>query len=431
MIAMKRRWMQKISVIAVLASLFVAAVGSTVSVAETANRNEWRFSKSIELQGSGKYHRLFLDEDVYKAAREDLGDVRIIDDKGQFVPFYVDSGASKASNKQVIYKSALIDSVKKNNDTLLDFRIDPLDTTKDILGNRLSLSLPAAQAFLKHLEIYGSYDGNQWELLKKDHVYRTEQLEKSTVMLDSMYKFAYYRIKILDNVENLVFPQLQLVHSTLETSWQEFAKTVVLPYEVKQDNGQTLLTISNNNQLRITKVLLEAGGSFTRSYTVQGADGKDIAVEGKRELYRLDFKDVQLQNTAISGVAPIVQSKFTIRINDQDSPPINLTGLKVDYFIDKLVFEYQTGRTYQLLYGNGGAGRPSYDISSFRQQIEQEGPVFAKLGAQIAAPEAASAASTAQSWFQTKTWFNVIIIAVSVLLALFLGFKLSRGNKDS
>jgi hypothetical protein len=420
---------QRISVIAVLVSLLA---GSTAFAANTANRDQWLYAKPIELQSNeGKYGMFFLDEDVYRGAKEDLGDVRMIDDKGQFVPYYVESGYAEASGQQVVYQSRLVNTVKQNQDTLVDFKITPIDLTKDIQGNVVSLGLPM-QAFLKHLEIYGSYDGNQWEPLKKGLVYRTDQQEKSTVLLDRVAKFSYYRVKVLDNVENLVFSQLQLIHSTRETNWKEWTKTATLPYEIKQENsnggGQTLLTIRNDNRLRITKLLLEANGSFTRSYTLQGMDGKDIQVEGKRELYRLDFNNVQIQNTAISGVAPIVMPQFTIKINNQDSPPIHFTGIKADYFVDKLVFEHQEGRTYQLLYGNNAAGKPSYDIGSFRQQIEQENPLLAKLGVQTASPGPGAATSVNWAWFQTKTWFNIIIISVSILLVVLLGIKLSRSK---
>ncbi|NHN32074.1 DUF3999 family protein [Paenibacillus agricola] len=422
----QRSLIQRISAVAVLGSLLV---GSTAFAADATNRNEWRYSKPLELQGNSKYHSLFLDEDVYKSAKEDLGDLRIMDDKGRFIPYYVDSGYAQATEQQGTYKSTLVHTIKQNNDTVVDFRITPIDATKDIQGNQIALSLPA-QAFLKHLEIYGSYDGNGWELLKKEHVYRTDQLEKSTVILDQVAKFSYYRIKVLDNVENLVFPELQLIYNTRETKWKEWTKTVTLPYEIKEESGggQTLVAIRNDNRLRITKIELAASGSFTRSYTLQGMDTKEVQVDGKRELYRLDFKNVQLQNTTIIGTLPMTQPQLTITINNQDNPPINLTGMKIDYFVDKLVFEREEGRIYQLLYGNNLAGKPSYDIGSFRQQIEQENPALAKLGLQAASPGADSITPPNQAWFQTKTWFNIIIIGVSILLAVLLGIKLSRSK---
>ncbi|MEK3719430.1 hypothetical protein [Paenibacillus sp. FSL H8-0034] len=433
MITIHHSWLPKSSllrgmVITTLAVSLLLCLSSTGFAAEAANPSNWRYAKPIELQGSDKYGALFLDDEVYKGAREDLGDLRIMDDKGQFVPYYVDSGAAKAVDTQVVYTSNVIDTVKKNNDTLIDFRISPIDATKDIQGNGVILSLPE-QAFLKHLELYGSYDGNQWELLHKDYVYRTEQLEKHTVVLDKTVKFTYYRVKIIDNVENLAFPQLQLIHRTRASSWQEFAKTTSLPYDTKQEQGQTLLQVRNDNRLRITKVQLEAQGSFRRSYTAQTAAGQDVSIEGKRELYRLDFKDVQLQNTMIVGAVPITSPVLTIKINNQDNAPIQLTGLKVDYVIDKLVFERQEGRTYQLVYGNSVAGKPSYDIASFRTQIEQENPTLAKLAVQTEAPEAAREGQANSSWFQTKAAFNMIIIAVSVLLAVILGMKLSRSKR--
>lgn len=392
------------------------------------DQKEWQFSKPIEIKESSKYLALILDEDVYAGAAENLDDLRIVNSKGQFVPFYIDSGYRESLEKNTVYSSTLVNLAKKDNSTLVDFQITPMKENTDILGNILSFDLPK-EAFLKHVEVYGSYDGNQWELLKKDDLFRTDRLEKNTIELGAQHKFSYYRLNVLNNVENLIFSQLRLIHNIREINWNEFKKTGTPTYEIKQEDKQTSITIQNEHRLKIKNIMLDVTGNFTRSYSAYDLNGKEIQIDGKKELYRLDFKDVQIANTKISGLNPIAKPSFTIKINNQDNPSLNIKGLTTEYFVDKLVFEDQGTGPYQLLYGRN-VNKPQYDIVNFKSHIQKENVGVGKLGAQVIASPGALVESPTPSWFQTKTWFNVVIIAVSLVLVLFIVTKMYRTKNE-
>ncbi|MDF2651037.1 MAG: hypothetical protein K0Q73_6842 [Paenibacillus sp.] len=423
----KIKLIQKISSIASIISLVCLLTGMTVLGAEEGHK-EWRFSKPIDVQTSSRYHALFLDEDVYAGANVNLSDLRIVDNKGKFVPYYIDSGYGESMEQSTVYSSDLVTSVKKDNDTLIDFRIKPKLEDTDIQGNTLLIGLPK-EAFLKHTEIYGSYDGNQWELLAKEDLFRTDQFEKNTIELGAERKFNYYRLVVLNNVENLAFPQMQLLHNMRAIKWNEYKKMRTPAYVIKEEAKQTNITIPNEQRLKIKKVLIDVGGSFIRPYAVYDPNGNAIQVDGKKELYRVDFKDVQIANTTITASAPIAEPQLTLKINNSDNPPLKITGITIEYFVDKLVFEDQGNGPYQLLYGNSKAGKPQYDIVNFKSHIQKEGVILGKLGAQAVSPEAAPQ-SPAPWWFQSKTWFNIVIIVVALGLILFLTKKLNRTKSE-
>jgi hypothetical protein len=377
-------------------------------------QQEWPFSKAIELQGSGSYHALFLDEEVYGGASENLRDLRIVNQSGKFVPFYMESGYGESKEQSTTYSSSLVRTAIKDGNTLLDFKITPLGENVDIQGNILSIELPEVD-FLKHIDVYGSYDGNQWEFIDQSDLYRADQLVKSSIELGSEHKFEFYRLSVLNNVEKLKFPSLQLIHNTEDLQWLEYKKIGKPMYEVKQGDGVTEIIVNNESRLRINEMqLLTEGSNFTRSVELYDDQGVSIRTIGEQDIYRLDFKDVQIMNNTIIAAIPISIPQFTIKISNRDDSPLDMVGVHTEYIVDKLVFEDTDEGPYRLLYGNPNAIQPQYDIVNFKAHIEQEEVPLGKLGTQVTA-HVAKEEPTAW-WQQQKVWFNGIIIFVSILL---------------
>lgn len=400
-------------------------VGQDVIVAAEQDQEQgWRYSKEIEMQGNGPYHALFLDEEVYAGADEDLSDLRIVNHKGQYVPYYIDSGYGEAKEQTVTYSSSLVHTATKDGNTLLDYKIMPVADNVDIQGNILALELPEAD-FLKHIMVYGSYDGDQWEYVDQSELYRTDQLSKDIIELESEHKYEYYRLSVLDNVEKLTFPSLQLIHSTQEHQWIEYKKMGKPSFEVKQEDGFTQIIIDNESRLQVIELqLMTEDNNYTRSYELYDDQGASIGIVGKQELYQLDFKDVQIKNNMITAVNPIRTPNITMRINNRDDIPLDIAGFGIGYILDKLVFEDKGEGPYKLLYGNATATEPQYDIVNFKSHIEQEGVALGNLSAQVEAQAPATSEEDQAWWLQQKVWFNTIIVIVALLLIVLLVKKM-------
>ncbi len=413
----RSRQIRRASIIFALTLLVCAFVGRDVIVAaEQEQAPEWRFWKGIEMQGSGPYHTLFLDEEVYAGAGEDLRDLRIVNQKGQYVPYYIDSGYGEAKEQRKTYASSLIRTALKDGNTLLDFKVTPMADNVDIQGNLLSVELPG-EAFLKHIKVYGSYDGSQWEFVEQSDLYRTDQLVKNSIDLGSEYKYEYYRLSVLNNVEKLTFSSLQLIHNTQELEWLVHTKRGKPSFEVKQKDGFTQIIVNNENRLQITELqLFTERNNYTRSYELYDDQGVRIDTVGAQEIYQLDFKDVQIKNPMITAVEPIRSPFITIEINNRDDLPLDIAGFGIGYVVDKLVFEDKGGGPYKLLYGNTSATEPQYDIVNFKSHIEQEDVALGKLSIQVKAQVSAPTKEDPVWWLQQKVWFNGIIILVSILL---------------
>ncbi|WP_438348642.1 DUF3999 family protein [Paenibacillus sp. FA6] len=420
------KWIRRTSVILLVMFLVGVCLGRDIIVAVSQDgQKEWQFSKGIELQGSGPYHALFLDEEVYAGAAENLRDLRIMNQKGQFVPYYIDSGYGEAKEQTQIYSSSLVHTAMKDGNTLLDYKITRVADNVDIQGNLLSVELPEG-AFLKHIKVYGSYDGNQWELVEQSELYRTDQLVKNSIDLGSEYKYEYYRLSVLNNVEKLTFPSLQLTHNTQELEWLVHTKRGKPSFEVKQKDGFTQIIVNNENRLQITELqLFTESNNYTRSYELYDEQGVRIDTVGEQEIYQLDFKDAQISNRMITATDPIRSSFITIEINNRDDLPLDIAGFGIAYIVDKLVFEDKGEGPYKLLYGNTPATKPQYDIVNFKSHIEQEDVGLGKLSIQVKAQVPATTKEDPAWWLQQKLWFNGMIVVVSLVLIVLLIKKMN------
>ncbi|MFD2881479.1 DUF3999 family protein [Paenibacillus rhizoplanae] len=289
--------------------------------AEKTGGGQWKLSREISVPEAAPYYELYLDEAVYRSAAEDLRDLRIQDSTGAPVPYYMESGAETVEEHSAVYSSALTHKAVKGTDTLLDYQIKPLAEHVDIQGNRLVFELPA-DSFLKHVEVWGGYDGQAWELLGTGDLYATNGLSADSITLERSYKFGYYRLVVKNNPEGLEFPGLTLVDSSREWSTAAFMRQKTPQTEIKQVENRTEIMISNTDRLKIGKVMLGSTGNFLRRYELYDSAGIKLPVTGSGELYRLDFKDTRISRTEIQPVVPAASDSLRVVIyNLDDAPP--------------------------------------------------------------------------------------------------------------
>lgn len=416
----------QVSLLALLGVIALLLPKQNIAVAATIDgSSQWGFAKTIELAGKAPYHALYLDEEVYREAANDLRDLRIVDGNGEFVPFYKDSGITATEEQSLTYFSVLIHTVKKGLSTSFDYKIIPIQEDTDIQGNKLVFTLPD-EAFLKHVQVFGSYDGNVWESLTKGDLYSANGEEQNSIELGTVYKFSYYRLVVANNSENLNFSTLLLLHNSTELKTIDYKRLRTPAYEIKEVGDQTQILVHNSDHLKVSKIMLNITGNFTRKYELLDNSGRNIETQGDGTLYRLNFQDAQITGTVIVPSTTVAAPSFTIVINNHDDAPLPISGLSTEYLIDKLVFAEEGAGPYKLLYGNPGASIPQYDIVNFKPHIEGEGVVLAKLGAESIVTEASVDSSSQLGWFQSRIWFNGVIIAVSLLLIIMLIRKMNR-----
>ena len=78
--------------------LVVTATGA-LAVAAAPSRLPPAFERPIEVAAPGRVF-VRLDRDVYEAARADLGDLRVSDERGRDVPYVIDRGGAGSASRR-------------------------------------------------------------------------------------------------------------------------------------------------------------------------------------------------------------------------------------------------------------------------------------------------------------------------------------------
>lgn len=393
-------------------SLLVILIGMfTMSVLAAENMDAWNYSAPIYCEGNNLYKMFFVTEDIYERASPDLADLRIVDQHGEYIPFYIQHGLSIVRENKILYKSEVVKRFKKNNDSYIDVQIIPLKSNTDVSGNSLIFELPK-ENFLKNIEIYGSNDGDSWSYIGKDYVFKIEEREKKEVGVGHKSKYTYYRIVVLDNPEDITLTNVNLSDQYTDSQWSSYFKMAQVNFDIKTDKTDSVITFFNDKKLKIKQIIIEVEGNFQRNYKIYG-DNPNVTPLKSGELYNLQLENVKISGTNIDlSNNPTSASQITIKIDNRDDRPLNIKFVKIEYYIDKIVFPGSGNASYQLNFGNDKAAKPKYEIELQKKYIEKEQQDSSKLGTIEEKHKNLPPASS----LNMKYVFNGIIVIISVLL---------------
>jgi hypothetical protein len=373
--------------------LWIGLVVSSILAMSTVGYGEdplkgWTYEKEIQSSGTTGHQAFFLDEEIYRHGNADLSDIRIINDKNEFVPYYIYNEYLETTRDiNIQYDSKQILSFMKKNDHYVDFEILKQGDTADILGNTLVLDIQQRQ-FLKNIRVYGGYDNQTWELIKEDHIYRTDAGEKLEVILNDGYKFNYYRLVLINDVEKTSIENLKLVLDKKEEIHENYKKTKAADYKIESnDQKDTIITLNNEDHLKIHEIKIMSEGDFRRGFDFRykEAEVKDFYYLMGGEIYQIKLDNFKAEQLSIrldgsTGIPFLMADTLQIMIHNKDNKPIPIQGIEVSYYVDKVVFEDDGSQGYKVLFGNIDVKRPSYDLESYKVHIEKEKQEISSLG---------------------------------------------------
>ena len=145
---------------------------------------------------------------------------------------------------------------------------------------------------------------------------------------------------------------------------------------------------------------------------------------------RLDFQGHQNQMLKLD-VAETRADPWRLVIDNKDSPPLEIEGLKLFVPQIQLVFMAQPGEKYLLEYGDPEAKSPVFDTDSIRNLLFQKVvPQNGQLG-EVQLPTEDPASQPELKWILTsRTWFGVLIAVLGVILGITLIQAAKRITND-
>jgi hypothetical protein len=329
---------------------------------------EPRFERPIEISGPGRV-AVRLDERVYEAARADLGDLRVVDERGGLVPFLIDRGQAARP-----YSLDLRPTIR-NRAWLADgSAVAVLDFGGRVAKGRLSLAL-SGQNFRRRVAVEGSDEQGSWKLI-----------------VDEAWVFAVparepARYETLDLPEN-DFPLLRV---TVHPGPDERERIAIVDAGVpaagrpplREDVLKPRWTRAEDAKDAETWLVLELGARhqpfhaieldvadarFFREALVEarrersgsGAPALDWLELGRGAIYRLEHEGRlrECLRVPVCGRERVLR----VRLRNRDDRPLPIRGVSVRVPIERLVFEAAPGRRHALRYGSPDLPAPAFDL---------------------------------------------------------------------
>ena len=412
----------------------IAATLALAAVTFAQGTGVLRYWKDVD-RAPGKDEEILsfsLDSDLYAATRDGMPDLRIFDNDGTAVPYLIETQLQDREEKVRQEFSTEIVHLRPDGNALeIHLRL----TEKSPAADGLIVSTPLRN-YERKVRVAGSQDGTNWTPVNAEGLifdYSQHMDISSRNIALPKNSFRQFKVTISDITDELESPFKSLSKTFREAKeekrvelttierrpfridqikiWHESpvqeAKTVsrsLSRFEAVEDaiKKTTVITVWTGRE-PINRLNLEtANRNFSRQVTIEvpsskapaGAAGKKSRSEGGAEetstwhaigsgtIENINFRDQVRKSEGISFPERREES-FRIIIQNEDNPPLTISGVKAQGNLQRAVFLAQPGKTYRVFYGSGTLEQPHYEAAKVLDTLRKTNtPVLVGLGAQ-------------------------------------------------
>ncbi len=350
-------------------SLFLALIALP---ALGQNHPAWQQQQSLDVAAPGLI-RVALPSDTLGASQPRLGDLRLVAPSGGEVPYTIEWPVLASVSTQPVagFRASL-----GTNQTVLEI----------ITGSEAAIDLVqlncASPRFIKSATLEGSADGATWQpMLAQSLLFREASgIEQLSLSFPSAV-WKHLRVT-LDDAKSppVAFTAASVRQHGSATTTQDFAANIAAREEV---NGQTRLTLhAPNAHPFLGELTLSVGDAlFHREVRLTTMTGSTIA---SGMIYRTVVDGQNASVLALPVHRQLEGSDALVIIDNRDSPPLRIDGIKATRYPVSLVFQAEAAGGYTLYMGHAQATAPSYDITAIADQLRKATASTAKLGALVA-----------------------------------------------
>ena len=392
----------------------------------------FKYQRPVQAQPGGQRF-LAVDEQTWKNARRDLGDLRLYNGQ-QEVPYalIVERGSRENDSKEV---SVLQQSVVGGKTQFL------IDMTGVAEYDHIDLKL-ATKNFVAHARVEGQEDlhGSDWALLGESILYdlSKENLGGNSVLRLPLSTYKYLRVTIDGPVKPAdVVSASSEFRQEQKAVWRNVggAPTMAeMPMSAARNdssrrNGRaTVLAFAVPENVPVNRVTFEidpAQPNFRRS--VQVTDDKDDYI-GSGEIDRVHMVrsgqkiDSDDYDVSLSAVG---HKTIKVIVDNGDDPPLKIESARLQQLEHRLYFDAPQSGALTLYYGDEKLDPPVYDYAKLFLLAKDAAP--AQLGA-----EQANAAYTGRPDERPWTERHPAVLWIAIVAAvLVLGAIALRSMKSA
>lgn len=387
--------MNRTPVVAVLASFFLAALGSAEAVPPA-----WSHYARVQPNQPG-LARVVLPEALLDRAAPDLRDLRLFDGAGVETPYLLTQNVRTPARWAPLMEFG---AILEKQTTLLSAKgpTGPVDA--------LRLNSPATE-FLKSVSLEVR-EGAAWKTLWSGRpIFRTRFGAEHMEIAFPARRLNEFRIRVLDEESDPipftgvsargaedVVPPVQdrpLVLARTETSATESALALLLPARHLYLDGLRVRTSEPVFQRRVRVVRRRLAGADTPGMGPRIID----EVLGAATLFRASLERGAVQESLVIPINRRVDAReIVLVVTNGDAPPLEISSVSAQIIPTELRFMAKNRDPLALSVGNGGASVPRYEwpvvravphtasVSDLFENPDYRAPEPAPLLATVGAP---------------------------------------------
>lgn len=390
----------------------------------------FKYQRPVQAQPGGQRF-LAVDEQTWKNARPDLGDLRLYTGQ-QEVPYalMVERGSRENDNKDV---SVLQQSVIGGKTQFL------IDMTGVAEYDHIDLKL-TAKNFVAHARVEGQEDlhGQNWALLGESILYdlSKENLGGNSVLRLPLSTYKYLRVTVDGPVKpDEILGASSEFRQEQKAVWRDVggAPTVAeMPASAARHDSSrgraTVLTFTVPEKIPIDRVTLDidpAQPNFRRPVQIT-SDKDDYVGSGEidrvhmvRSGRKIDTDDYDVNFSAVG------RKTIKVIIDNGDDPPLKIKSARLQQLERRLYFDAPASGQLMLYYGDEKLDPPIYDYAKLFLLAKDAAPT--QLGA-----EQANAAFTGRPDERPWTEKHPAVLWIAIVAAvLILGAIALRSMKTA
>lgn len=339
--------------------------------------SDWEFKKQIATSVAEGVARVKVDAEVYNNAKSDLSDIRIIDYKGEEIPYKLKVVESK---KETVCFEPKLYNISHKPDAYTEFYLDM--GGKNQIINKINIVTPDKN-FRRRVEIWGSDDGIYWLKIRDDaNIFSFYTEDYRTSLTDIKFpdtKRRSYKIVIWNKGEKPL---------EINKCWVYDEKVSLAPLD---DIPFKILSRNENLEKKKTEVVLDviyknipkkeinlkfASKGYHRSVWVFGSDDAENWQRiNSAVIYRYNKEN---KNNIIS--LPESRNRYLkLIIYNQDDPSLKIDDISIKGNQHFIYFPVKKNEIYSLFYGNHDARKPVYEFERLLPFMESEKSIMLDL----------------------------------------------------
>ncbi|MEP7110371.1 MAG: hypothetical protein ABI760_20415 [Ferruginibacter sp.] len=378
---------------------------------------QFSYTAELERVDTTGFYTINISPQLSSYIKTDFGDIRIADNKKQWVPHILQSGQAMLLEDLFTAFPIVQNTFTDSGKNLLVIK-----NTKEGGIYNLKLFLKNS-AVSRNAVISGSNDQRDWFIIDdKVAISRSHETVKDEYLQEIIFPLAKYRyLKIvIDNAHNdpLLITKAGFYAQPYYKKLNNYLDNPIPVFTQKDTNNYSYIEVRQDNKYQFDKISLSISGPKFYSRDMQiclPGYGKNQDVMPGKVIANFNIM------SALPAIFELPRTKtglFFIVIKNADNPPLKIEKVFIQQQVVSLLSYLEQGEKYDLRFGDSLATFADYDLQTFKDSISIPRPLNFGIVHTIEKNALINVANNKNRWI----WPSIILAGI---MLTFLTYRLT------